>query len=142
MVDVPGDRRTHRVRQLRGCLALCVAVLLAITPLAHLALAVAPQLALAASAPSYASGGDVLHRGEEPALGLQGERPNAGILPRLLHLEGALPPPPQKPALARVHASLDLASKPKREGRPDGGTGTGLQRSSVGTARAPTGPPA
>jgi hypothetical protein len=135
---VPGDQRAHRLRQLRGGLALCLAILLTITPFARLSPTVAPQAALAASAPSYAPDGKAPW-GEEPALGLQDDRPDAGILPRLLHVEVALAPPAQKALLPRLHASID-ALKPKKVGL-ENDTGTDFQRSSVGTARTPTGPP-
>ena len=130
---MPGDPRAYRVRQLRGGLALCLAVLLALTPLAQLF----PTAALQAAAP-HASDGEV-PRGEEPALAVPGDQPNAGILPRLPHLEGALLPPAQKAALPRRHASIDPLS-PEKAG-PENAAGTGFRRGSVGTARQPTGPP-
>jgi hypothetical protein len=135
---VPGDWRAHRLRQLRGGLALCLAVLLAIPPLAQLSPIVAPQAALAASAPSYAPDGNA-RRGEEPALGLQDDRPDAGILPRLLHLERALAPPAHKALLPKPDASIDPLKPEKARSEHD--VGTGFHRSSVGTARTPTGPP-
>jgi hypothetical protein len=136
---VPGDQRAHRLRQLRGGLALCLAVLLAILPLAQLFPTVAPQAALAASAPTYAPDADA-PGGEKPALGLQDDRPDAGILPRLLHLEGALAPPAQKALPPKADASID-PFKPETA-RLENDTSTGFHRSSVGTARTPTGPPA
>jgi hypothetical protein len=136
---VPGDQRAHRLRQLRGSLALCLAVLLAITPLAQLYPTVAPQAALAASAPSYAPDGNT-PRGEEPAFGLQGEQPDAGILPRLLYVEVALAPPAQKTSLPKLDAGIQPSKLEKARSEND--AGTGFHRSSVGTARTPTGPPA
>jgi hypothetical protein len=136
---VPEDQRAHRFRQLRGGLALCLAVLLAVMPLAQLLPTVGPQAAPAASAPSWASDGS-FPREEEPALGLQNDRPDAGILPRLLQLEGALAPPAQKPLLPKLHASIDPPKSQKA--KPENVADTGFHRSSVGTARTPTGPPA
>ena len=138
--EVPVDQRACRVRQLRGGLALCLAILLAIPPLAQLSPSVAPQAALAASAPSYAPDGNA-HRGEEPALGLQDDRPDAGILPRLLHLEGALAPPPQKtPFVTPDHARGSLiAHEATGTLKPD--TANVFHYSSIGTARTPIGPP-
>ncbi len=37
---------------------------------------------------------------------MPGNQPNAGILPRLPHLEGGLVPPAQKAALPRLSASI------------------------------------
>jgi hypothetical protein len=135
---VPGDQRAHRLRRLRGGLALCLAVLLAITPLAQLSPIVALQAAPAASAASYAPDGNA-PRGEEPAFGLWGEGADTGILPRLLHVKGALAPPAQKAIPPKLHASIDPL-KPEKAGLAND-TSTGFHRSSVGTARTPTGPP-
>ena len=137
---MPVDQRARRVRQLRGGLALCLAVLLAITPLAQLFPTVAPQAALAASAPSYAPDGNA-PRGEEPALGLQDDRPDAGILPRLLHLEGALAPPPQKVPFATLDSAKGSLVALKATGTLKPDTGNVFHYSSIGTARTPTGPP-
>jgi hypothetical protein len=70
---------------------------------------------------------------------LQDDRPDAGILPRLLHLERALAPPAQKALLPKLDAGIDPL-KPEKA-RLENVTGTGFHRSSVGTARTPTGPP-
>ena len=136
---MPVNQRARGVRQLRGGLALCLAVLLAVMPLAQLLPIVGPQAALAASAPSWASDG-TFPRGEEPALGLENDRPDAGILPRLLQLEGALAPPAQKPLLPKPQASIDPPTPQKAN--PENVADAGFHRSSVGTARTPTGPPA
>jgi hypothetical protein len=100
IVIVPGDQRAHRLRQLRGGIALCLAVLLALTPRAQLI----PTAALLAVG-SYASDGGA-SRGEAPALGVPGDQPS-GVLPRLPHLEGGLLPPAQKAVLPRPSASID-----------------------------------
>jgi hypothetical protein len=70
---------------------------------------------------------------------LQDDRPDAGILPRLLHLERALAPPAQKALLPKPDASIDPL-KPEKA-RLESVTATGFHRSSVGSARTPTGPP-
>ena len=134
---MPGDQRAHRLRQLRGGLALCLAVLLALTPIAQLFPAAVVQAAALAAA--YAPDG-AAPRGAEPALGVPGDQPNAGILPRLPHLEGALLPPAQKAVLPRPSATIDAS--PPEKAAPETAAGTGFHRSSVGTARKPTGPPA
>jgi len=135
---VPGDQRAYRLRQLRGGLALCLAVLLALTPLAQLFPTAALQAAAALAAASHLSDDDA-PRGEEPALAVPGDEPNAGILPRLPHLEGALLPPAQKAALPRRHGSIDPL--PPEKAGSENAAGTGFRRGSVGTARQPTGPP-
>jgi hypothetical protein len=116
-----------------------LAVLLAITPLARFSPIVAPQAAPAVAAPSDAQYGNSPAAGE-PALKLHDDRPDAGILPRLLHVEVAPAPPTQKALLPpRLHASIAPWKPEKAEYEID--TRTGFHRSSVGTARKPTGPP-
>jgi hypothetical protein len=134
---VPEDQRAHRLRQLRGGLALCLAVLLALTPVAQLFPTAAPQAAAALAAASYAS--DDSRPAEEPELGVPGNQPNAGILPRLPHLEGGLVPPVQKAALPRLAASID--PPPPHKAGSENIAEAGFHRSSVGTSRKPTGPP-
>jgi hypothetical protein len=134
---VPEDQRAHRLRQLRGGLALCLAVLLALTPVAQLFPTAALQAAAALAAAS--DGADDARPAEEPALGVPGDQPNAGILPRLLHLEGGLLPPAQKAALPRPSASID--SQPPQKAGSENAAEAGFRLSSVGTARKPTGPP-
>ena len=132
------NQRARRVRQLRGGLALCLAVLLGIPPLTQLFAPVALQAAVAASVPSYAPDGKA-SRGDEPAFGLRSEGAHAGILPRLLHMERALAPPAPKALLPKLDASIG-PSKPEQATLANA-AGTGFHRSSVGTARTPTGPP-
>jgi hypothetical protein len=138
--EVCVDQRARRVRQLRGGLALCLAVLLAIPPLAQLSPSVAPQAALAASAPSYAPDGNAPHD-EEPTLGLPVDRPKAGILPRLLHLEAAFALPPQKAPFATPDRARGALVAPEATGKLKPDTGNVLHYSSIRTARTPTGPP-
>jgi hypothetical protein len=135
---VPGDQRAHRLRHLRGGIALCLAVLLALTPIAQLFPTAALHAAATLAAGSYAPDGDA-SRGKEPALGVPSDQPYAGVLPRLPHLEGGLLPPVQKAVLPRRSASVDTSSPEKAA--PESAASTGLHRSSVGTARTPTGPP-
>jgi len=132
------NQRARRVRQLHGGLALCLAVLLALTSAAQLFPTLSAQAALALPAAFYDPGGSA-PRNEEPALRRQDHQPDAGILPRLLHLEGALLPPAQKAALPRRHASIDPL--PPEKAGSENAAGTGFRRGSVGTARQPTGPP-
>jgi hypothetical protein len=134
------DQRARQVRQLRGGLAVCLAVLLALTPIAQLFPTLAPQAALALSAAAYDPDGD-RPRGEEPALRPQDHQPDAGILPRALHLEGALAPPPKAPfpTLCSAKESL-VAPRAPRALRHD--ARNDFHHSSIGTAHQPTGPPA
>jgi hypothetical protein len=133
---VPEGQRAHRVRLLRGGLALWLAVLLAFPPVAELfpiaGLQGAPRVA-----PAYTPDGDTA-RGTEPVL-MQGDRPDTAVLPRLPHVEGALFPPGHKLMLPGRSASIDLL--PAAKTRPALHAGIGFHRSSVGTARKPTGPP-
>jgi len=136
VAGVPEDQRGHRLRQLRGGLALWLAVLLALPPVAELF----PTAGLRAApgvAPAYAPGGDTA-RGAEPAV-VQGDRPDTAVLPRLPHVEGALLPPGHKPLLPRSSASINPL--PAAKTGLDIHAGIGFHRSSVGTARKPTGPP-
>jgi hypothetical protein len=135
---VPGDKRAHLLSQLRGHVALCLAVLLALTPLGQLLPTAALQAAAALAAGPSASYGDAAG-GEEPALAAPADQPNAGILPRLPHLEGALLAAAEKAVLPRLSASMDPL--PPEKTAAQRAAGTGFHRSSVGTARKPTGPP-
>jgi hypothetical protein len=135
---VPGNQRAHRLWQLCGGLALCLTVLLALTPLAQLIPTAALQAAAALAVGSYASDGDA-PRGVEFALAAPADQPNAGILPRLPHLERALLAAAEKAVLPRPFASIDPYGPEKAA--PESTIGTGFHRSSVGTARSPTGPP-
>jgi hypothetical protein len=116
-----------------------LAVLLALSPLAQLFPPAPLQAALAVAVASHAPDGDT-PRGAEPALGVQGDQPNAGVLPRLPHAERALPPPAPKVGLPRPYTSIDPLP-PEKAGSENAAAGTGFHRSSVGTARKPTGPP-
>jgi hypothetical protein len=81
-------------------------------------------------------------QGEQPAAGLRPTQPAAlGILSRLSLVEAALGLSPSKPPLLRPvaeqpslipHANTVLGGEPRAV----------FERSSVGTARTPTGPPA
>jgi hypothetical protein len=135
---VPGNQRAHRLWQLCGGLALCLTVLLALTPLAQLIPTAALQAAAVLAVGAYASYGDAAGS-EEPALAAPGDESNAAILPRLPHLEGALLAGAEKAVLPRLFASIDPYGSEKAA--PESTIGTGFHRSSVGTARTPTGPP-
>ena len=127
----------RRVGQLRCCLAACFAVLLAVVPFVRPALPVAPAVAAAAVEEFVAR--DVLEK--QPAAGLMPAPPLApGVVARLVALEAKLGPPPLKPLLLRprVERPRPAVQAMIAFGEPAGG----LERSAVGTARTPTGPPA
>jgi hypothetical protein len=133
-------KREHRAWQLRRCLALCLVALFATAPFARPSLPVG-LAALSAAFPEATVAQDDLHR-EQPATRLWPTQPSSiGILSRVSLLETALGPPPVKPPLLRPvadqpglasHATMALGGEPR----------SAFQRSSVGTARTPTGPPA
>jgi len=132
-------RRERRRWQLRGCSAAWLAVLLAIIPFMRPSLPV--QLAAVPALPgALVAQGDL--QGEQPAAGLRPAQPaTLGILSRLSLVETALGLPPHKPPLLRRIAEQPLPARHAhvmRGGEPR----TVFERSSVGTARTPTGPPA
>jgi hypothetical protein len=135
---MPESQRAYWLRQPGGGLALCLAALLALTPVAQLFPTAAWQAAGALHAASHASDGDG-RAADEPAVGVPGDQPDARIVPRLPHVEGGLLAPPQKAALPRLSASID--SLPVEKATPQRAAAAGFHRSSVGTARKPTGPP-
>jgi hypothetical protein len=124
---------------LQRCLAAWFAALLAIAPFAR------PSLPVdLAAVPSAAPEALVAHdeaEGKHPAAELRpDQRFTLGILSRLSLLETTLGLPPVKPPLLRPAADQPLAAlqaTTKGGGEPRGV----FQRSSVGTARTPTGPP-
>jgi hypothetical protein len=132
-------RRGHRAWQLRCCFAAWLAALVAIAPFAKPLLP--GGLAAAAAFPdALVAQGDL--QGEQPAAGLRPAPPaTLGILSRLSLVDSALGLPPLKPSLLRPVAEQPL---PARHANtvPGGEPRTVFERSSVGTARTPTGPPA
>jgi hypothetical protein len=137
---VPVSQRARWIRQLRGVGALCLALLLALTPLAQLFPTLAAQAALAASAPSFGPDGKAPPT-EEPTLTSQDDRSDTGILPRLLHLEGALAPPLQRAPCAPPARAVQPLVGPRAAAGLKPATGNVFHYSSIGTARTPTGPP-
>jgi hypothetical protein len=79
---------------------------------------------------------------EQPAARLLPAQPAVpGILSRLSLVESALGLPPLKPPLLRPVAAQPLLT-PHGDAVPGGEPRAVFERSSVGTARTPTGPPA
>ena len=136
--DLPRGARAHRGDMLQRWLAAWFAALLAVGPFAHpsvpLGLAGAPvvsQEALVAQdhAPD-----------KKPPAGMQPAQPlTSGILSRLAPPETTLGLPPLRLPLSRPLAepALALQARTALGGEPSGV----FHRSSVGTARTPTGPP-
>lgn len=131
-------RRGHRAWQVRCCLAACFAALLAIVPFTRPSLPV--HLTAFASGEAHLEKGDL--QAEQPAAGLRPAQPaTLGILARLSLVETALGLPPLKPPLLRLVAGQPLLAR-HPDTVPGGEPRAVLERSSVGTARTPTGPPA
>jgi hypothetical protein len=123
----------RRFRLLRGAVALALAVLLALPSIAH----VLPASAWAA-APAVVAARHLPDDGE-PTLAKRGDRTGLAILPRLPHLDGGWLHPPPKAAAPRLQ--VVRGPPPPATAWPDAAARSGLHRSSVGTARKPTGPP-
>lgn len=138
--EVPVGRWRHRAWQLRCCFAVWSAALLVIAPVTHPSLPVDSAAVTAAFVEALAA--HAAARGQQPATGLRPDHPlTLGILSRLSLLETTLGLLPTKPPLLRPAAdktvlargaALVLSGEPREL----------FQRSSVGTARTPTGPPA
>jgi hypothetical protein len=131
--------RAHRGEVLQRWLAASFAVLVAIATFARPSVPVELRSVPAAFPEALVAHDDA--RSKQPATKLRPAQPLAlGILSRLSLLETALGLPPVKPPLLRPDADqpvLALSATTALGGEPR----EVLQRSSVGTARAPTGPP-
>ncbi len=133
MARVHRDQRAHRLWLLRAGLTLCLAASLGIVPFGRLWATAAQQVAFDTPAAQHAPGG------EERALGAPDQRPGEGILPRVPSTEEALVSTAAKALPPRPQASIEPAPS---QSSPDNPAGTDPKRSSVGTSRHPTGPPA
>jgi hypothetical protein len=116
------------------------AVLLAVAPFARPSVPIELAAAPVASPEALVAHDDA--QGKKPAAGVRPAQPfTLGILSRLSLLETSLGLPPVKSPLLRPAADqpeLARGPAPVLGGEPRGV----FQRSSVGTARTPTGPPA
>ena len=136
---MPGGARAHRGDRLQRWLAACFAVFLAIAPFARPSLPVHVGAADAAAAAALVAQDDT--PSEQPASGLRSAQPLAlGILSRLSLLETTLALPPPKSSLLRPAAD-EPAPAWQAMATLRGELAGVFQRSSVGTARTPTGPP-
>jgi hypothetical protein len=137
---VPVGTRGRRVRQLRWCLAAWLAVLLAIAPFARPLVPVDLPVMPAASAESVVADENG-SQSEQPAARLRPAQPSTpGILSRQSLLETALGLAPVKSSLLRPSAT-EPSPPPQLTLRFAGDVTDVFNRSSVGTARTPTGPP-
>ncbi len=140
---MPVATRAHRGKERQRWLALGFAVLLAIAPFTRPSLTANLAAVADAYAESIAAAADGIAQASQPAAERRPAQPlTLGILSRLSSLEktlGLLPvkSPPLRPSVAdqprgAIRATTAFA----------GDIGQSLHRSSVGTARTPTGPPA
>jgi hypothetical protein len=140
---VPVGTRAHRGEHRRRWLALCFAVLLAIAPFTRSSSTVHLAAVADAYAESVAVYDDGIAQTSQPAAGLRPAQPLAlGILSRPPLLETPLGLPPVKPPLIQPDAFDEPPGAIQATVAFGGETGRIFHRSSVGTARTPTGPPA
>jgi hypothetical protein len=130
--------RARRGDLLQRWLAAGFAAVLAIAPLAR------PYLPIELTAVPVASleglvAQDNAH-GKQPATRVRPAQPsNLGIFPRLALIEMTLGPPPAKPSLLQSAVDQPVLARPATA--PGGELQWVFEPSSVGSARAPTGPP-
>jgi hypothetical protein len=136
---VPVGARAHRGGRLERWLAAWFAGILAIASVAS------PSLPIELTAPAALPKPLVVNghaEGEKPPTGVLASQPDTtGILSRLPLLETALATPALKAPLPRPVADQPM-SAPVAAMVPGGEPRGVFQRSAVGTARTPTGPPA
>jgi hypothetical protein len=137
--EVPVMQRAHRGGWRQRWLAGCAAVLLASAPFAQ----PSPTLDLGtlAAAESIAAF-DEAAAASQPSPALRPAPPaSLAILSRQSALESALGLPPLKPPVMRPRAPWPPLAISRAAPAVDGAIGHAFHRSSVGTARTPTGPP-
>lgn len=128
--------------QVRGCFVFLLAALLAIAPFARPSLPVDLTAARAASVESLPDHATGTAQAKPPVTHLRPDQPaSLGILSRLSALETALGLPPVKSPAIRPSAAGGRLLAPKALTAFGSEIGQVVHRSSVGTARTPTGPP-
>jgi hypothetical protein len=135
--DVPVDRQAGGARRMRGWLAVWIALLLAGAPVAR------PHLPPVSAPPLSASDERMLAPAAATAPAVRAHQLAPRVLPRLLYVEAALAPSSAKAPPIRPRGIDQVLVLPEETGAGIGGGDTGevFHRSSVGTARTPTGPP-
>jgi hypothetical protein len=132
----------HQGRRLQSFLTVWFAALLAIAPIARPSLPVEQAAARAASVQSFDLRDQPTAKAEEPGSRLRPAQPSApGVLSRLSPVETTFGLPPPKPPLAWSGAADASLVAPKSIPAFGGEVRAAFHRSSVGTARTPTGPP-
>jgi len=140
---VPAATLAHRDRRLQSFLTVWFAALLAFAPVAHPSLPLEPGPPRAASVRSLDLRDQATARAEEPRSRLRPAQPSApGVLSRLSLVETTFGLPPLKPQPAWLGAADAPLVAPTTVAAYGGGIREAFHRSSVGTARTPTGPPA
>ena len=134
--------RAHRGARLQRWLAVWCGILLAIAPFTHPSLSLDGPVA-AAAVESVAAYGDGIAPADDPAARLRPAPPLASaLLSRLSSLETTLKLPPVKSPPLRPSAPEGPLAAGWASAALDRAIGPVFHRSSVGTARTPTGPPA
>ena len=138
---MPVSTRARRGRQLRRWLAASFATLLAIAPFTPPPLTIDFAVAAVSVKSVAAQDGDLAQAKQPEAVVRPAEPLTPGILSRVSLFETALGPPPVKSPLLRPSAAHELAVAPQATTAHRDFIGQLFHRSSVGTARTPTGPP-
>ena len=132
----------HRDKQLRSWLAVWFAALLAIAPVARPSLPAEQAAASVASVQSFDLRDQLTAKAEEPGSRLRSSHPSLpGVLSRASPVETTFGLPPLKPPLAWSGAADASLVVPRTIAAFGGEFRGAFHRSSVGTARRPTGPP-
>jgi hypothetical protein len=141
MSEVPVSRPRGPGWQLRSWLAAWLAAVLALAPLAQPASPVAA--AAPAGAPDALASRDGTRDASLPTAGSRPAEPvGRGILSPSLLAEAAFTPPPAKPPLLRTLVAAEPWVAARATGPMEDVARDVFHRSSVGSARNPTGPPA
>ena len=142
MPDVPVSGRARPAWQVRTCLALWFAALLVLAPVARPALP-ADAAAPAGATESVASQDDGSRKTGAPTAGARPAQPlGQGILSRSSLAETAFGPPPAKSPLQRPTAAPEPRVAAAATVTMADVASDVFHRSSVGSSRTPTGPPA
>jgi hypothetical protein len=141
--EVPVNARAHRGERLQRWLAGGFALLLVIAPFTRASFTVHLAAVVAASTEVTAVDDAWIAQAKQPAAGLRPAKPSTlGILSRPSSLEPPPGLPPVKSSLLRPGTLENARAATPATAAFGGDVGPAFHRSSVGTARTPTGPPA